>query len=491
MSRLADVRGRRGAGAGLTQSTCNNHNDELANREKRVSSDEQSILNKLIEGLELSHEEVKLINYSVVPLQKLEIDDVISYLVKCGIVFYSKKNHQIYVPDEIISALSVIRGKLIPDKIFKRVLKNLKSSQINLIARKHGIPHKLATADKIGAILQEGINFRNMLLTTMHKADTSKTDKSKSIVKLIEDDLKIQTRIGGASLEDKVDNLIQFINLKEREDSISISIHGYDKLLIDLRSHIKQFERKVRSEYELQETTEVNAATLLKYNLKPLDILYSLESDEIKEFCGQVGVSTRGDELQNILSAYRDVQNLYLENYINISNRDLAALAANNIDIRESELGLQYEALTKNIFEKLRLNVDDELRNTLNTAKDKIDLLINLGGGDVIIIECKTKKDKKFNTYSSASRQIKAYKELAEKHNLKVLKTFIIAPNFSDDFINECGLDYDLNLSLLTSEALIKIYEAFQQSKLKEFPYKILLRDVLIDSDRVVRSILK
>lgn len=467
------------------------HNDELANREKRVSSDEQSILNKLIEGLELSHEEVKLINYSVVPLQKLEIDDVISYLVKCGIVFYSKKNHQIYVPDEIISALSVIRGKLIPDKIFKRVLKNLKSSQINLIARKHGIPHKLATADKIGAILQEGINFRNMLLTTMHKADTSKTDKKKSIVKLIEDDLKIQTRIGGASLEDKVDNLIQFINLKEREDSISISIHGYDKLLIDLRSHIKQFERKVRSEYELQETTEVNAATLLKYNLKPLDILYSLESDEIKEFCGQVGVSTRGDELQNILSAYRDVQNLYLENYINISNRDLAALAANNIDIRESELGLQYEALTKNIFEKLRLNVDDELRNTLNTAKDKIDLLINLGGGDVIIIECKTKKDKKFNTYSSASRQIKAYKELAEKHNLKVLKTFIIAPNFSDDFINECGLDYDLNLSLLTSEALIKIYEAFQQSKLKEFPYKILLRDVLIDSDRVVRSILK
>lgn len=55
----------------------------------------------------------------------------------------------------------------------------------------------------------------------------------------------------------------------------------------------------------------------------------------------------------------------------------------------------------------------------------------------------------------------------------------------------ECGLDYDLNLSLITSEALIEIHTAFQVSTLDEFPYKILLRDVLIDSNRVVRSISK
>lgn len=77
------------------------------------------------------------------------------------------------------------------------------------------------------------------------------------------------------------------------------------------------------------------------------------------------------------------------------------------------------------------------------------------------------------------------------KAGYKVSKTFIVAPNFSDDFINECGLDYDLNLSLITSSSLIEIYEAFQKSDLNEFPYKILLRDVLIDSKRVVKSINK
>jgi len=466
-------------------------NDEANNRDKKVTSDEQSILNKLVDGLELSHEEVKLTNYSVIPLKKLDVDEVIVYLVKCGIIFYSKKNHQMYVPDEIVQALRLIRGKQVPDKIFKRVLKRLKSSQINLIARKHSIPFKLSTEEKIEAILQEGISFRNVLLNTMHKEGLSKTDKKKSLTLLIEKELNVDAKIKGASLEDKIDNLISYFTKKESEDSISISLHGYDKLLIDLSKNVKSFNRKIRSEFELQENTDITATSLLMYNIKPLDILYSVSDEEVKSFCSSVGVSTRGDELQNILEAYRDAQNLYLENYINISNRDLATLAANNINIKEAELGLQYELLTKTIFEKLKLNVDDELKSKLNTAKDKIDLIVNLGGDEVMIIECKTKKDKKFNTYSSASRQIKAYKELAEKHDLRVIKTFIVAPDFSDDFVNECGLDYDLNLSLITSQSLVRIYKAFQESSLKEFPYKILLRDVLIDSERVVRSISK
>lgn len=104
-------------------------NDLRNNRDERVTGDEQSILNALIEGLELSHEEVKLINYSVVPLKKMDIDELITYLVKYGILFYSKKNHQLYVPDEVIEALRHIRGKEIPDKVFKRILKQLKASQ--------------------------------------------------------------------------------------------------------------------------------------------------------------------------------------------------------------------------------------------------------------------------------------------------------------------------------------------------------------------------
>jgi hypothetical protein len=466
-------------------------NDIANNSEKKVTTDEQSILNTLVDGLDLSHEEVKLINYTVIPVQKLDIDELITYLVKSGILFYSKKNYQIYVPDEVIKVLRKIRGKEVPNKIYKRVLKELKSSQINLIARKHGIPFKLSQEEKQKMIISEGIKFSNLLINTIHKPGTTKTEKKKEVSDIIEKRLGISDRIKGASLEDKVSNLIEYLNQKDEEDNISISLHGYERLLKDLDNSLKKFEKLVRTEFELEDKESLTADTLLMHNLKPLDILYVLDEEQLKSFCESNGISTRGNEFKNILDAYRDTQNLYLENYIHISNRDLNTLKANQIDIKESEIGVQYEALTKLIFEELHLNVDDKLRQKINTAKDKIDILLKLSEDEVIVVECKTKKDRKFSTYSSASRQIKAYKTLAEKNGFRVLKTFIVAPNFTEDFINECGLDYELNLSLITSEALIEIYNAFKKSELKEFPYKILLRDVLIDSKRVVKSILK
>lgn len=466
-------------------------NDQFQNRDNKVSTDEQSILNELIRQLDLSHEEVKLINYSVVPLKKLEIDDLISYLVKSGIILYSKKHHEIYVPDEIILALRNIRGREISDKVFRRVLKQLKDSQINLAARKHNIDWKLDRSIKIKEILHEGISFTNFMLKSIHKEDTTKTEKKSVLTELIEKKLKIEDHIGGASLEDKFQNLLNYFNKKDQEDSIGISIHGYDKLLSDLRKGLKAFDKSIKQTFELQDNVDLNAKNLLKYNLKPIDVLNIPETEEIKEFCVNNGISTRGNEILNILDSYKDTQSLYLENYINISNRDINELKANGLDIKESDLGIQYEELTKNLFQKMGLDVDEKLKQQINTAKDKMDILIRLDDNEVIIIECKTKKDRKFNTYSSASRQVKAYKELIGKAGYKVSKTFIVAPDFSDDFINECGLDYDLNLSLITSKALIEIYEAFQKSGLKEFPYKILLRDVLIDSGRVVKSISK
>lgn len=467
------------------------NNDQLQNRDNKVTNDEQSILNELVKQLELSHEEVKLINYSVVPLNKLDIDDLITYLVKSGIILYSKKHHEIYVPDEIVLTLRNIRGREISDKVFRRVLRQLKDSQINLIARKHNIDWKLDRSTKIKEILHEGLSFSNVMLRSIHKEGISKTEKKAIITDLIEKKLKIEDHIGGASLEDKFQNLVGYFNKKDQEDNIGISVHGYDKMLVDLNKGIKIFDKSIRHTFELQDKIELNAETLLRYNLKPIDILNILETEEIKLFCETYGISIRGNEILNILDSYKDTQSLYLENYISISNRDINALKASGLDIKEADLGIQYEELTKNIFQKMGLNVDEKLKQAMNTAKDKIDILIRLDDNEVIIVECKTKKDKKFNTYSSASRQVKAYKELMSKGGFKVSKTFIVAPDFTDDFINECGLDYDLNLSLITSKSLIEIYEAFQKSGLKEFPYKILLRDVLIDSGRVVKSISK
>jgi len=145
--------------------------------------------------------------------------------------------------------------------------------------------------------------------------------------------------------------------------------------------------------------------------------------------------------------------------------------------------------LTKTIFSKLGFNVDEKLRKQLNTSKDKIDIVLNLDNNDLILIECKTIKESGYNKFSSVSRQLKAYTKLAIKNDYKVIKSLLIAPDFSDDFIKDCGLDYELNLSLITASTLMKILDGFKASKLKQFPYNLLMRDVLIQEDRVIKAI--
>jgi hypothetical protein len=139
----------------------------------------------------------------------------------------------------------------------------------------------------------------------------------------------------------------------------------------------------------------------------------------------------------------------------------------------------------------LGFNVDEVLRKHLNTAKDRIDIIINLGNNELILAECKTVKDSGYNKFSSVSRQLKAYSQLLKRNNYKVIKSLLIAPDFSDDFVKDCGLEYELNLSLITASSLIKILNGFKNSKHKQFPYNLLMRDVLIQEDRVLAAIEK
>lgn len=53
------------------------YNDVAHNRESKISSDELSIILTLSKQLGLSQEEVKLINYSILPIKKIEIQEVI------------------------------------------------------------------------------------------------------------------------------------------------------------------------------------------------------------------------------------------------------------------------------------------------------------------------------------------------------------------------------------------------------------------------------
>jgi predicted metallopeptidase len=466
-------------------------NDELNNRDAKITDDELSILLTLANQLELSQEERKLINYMVIPIKQLDIDDIITNLKNIGVIFYSKKQNTVYVADSIVRILRKLRGKDIADKFLRRILRVLKTPEINLIAKKHNIERKLSTDEKIKEIIKEGIGITTILSTAVHKDGTNLTEKKRFVNELWDKRLKIKQSLKGVTLEDKVSNLIAYFENREKDEKVGISIDGYEKLLIELNETLPKTNKIVKEVFELQDEFVLKSDFLLDYNIKPRDILDIIPQEDLIKFCKARNIKTRGDEIINILDNYKDAENLYLENYENIGFRDINALKENGIVVKESELGIKFEELTKNIFEKLGFNVDESLRKKLNTRKDKIDIIINLGNNELIVVECKTVKESGYNKFSSVSRQLKAYNELAKKNEYDVRKLLLVAPDFSDDFIEDCEMDVELDLSLLTAASLMKIFESFKKSKHKQFPYKLLMRDVLINSDRIVKAISK
>ena len=262
-------------------------------------------------------------------------------------------------------------------------------------------------------------------------------------------------------------------------------------MLVELGESIPKLNGLLREEFELQDEHVLKGSFLLDYNIKPRDILELLSEAELQEFCKVRTIKSRGDLVANILENYKDSENLYLENYHRIGSRDLAGLKENGIIIKEGDLGIKFEELTKLIFTKLGFTVDEKLRKSLNTAKDQIDIVLRLTDDELIIIECKSHKDSGYNKFSSVSRQLKAYVNLAQFKNYKVVKSLLVAPDFSDDFVKECGLEYELNLSLLTASGLVKILDGFKKSRHKQLPYTLLMKDVLIQEDRILKAMEK
>jgi len=465
-------------------------NDASNNREPKITDDELSILITLAEKLELSQEEKKLINYMIVPVKQVAIDTIINGLKNIGVIFYSKKHSTIFVADEVVRILRKLRGKEIADKYLRRILRVLKTPEINLIARKHNIDRTLSTDDKIEAIICEGITVTSILSTEVFKVGTKLMEKKKYINDFWEKRLDIKTSLKGITLEDKIANLIAYFETREKDEKVGISIDGYEKMLVELDETLPKLNKQIKEAFELQDEYVLNSDFLLDYNIKPRDILDLISGKEITDFCTERNIKTRGDKILNILDYYKDAENLYLENYKNIGFRNYNELKENGISLKESEIGIKFEDLTKTILVKLGLNIDEDLRKSLNTKKDKIDIIINLGNNELIIIECKTVKESGYNKFSSVSRQLKSYYDLATKNNYKVRKLLLIAPDFSDDFVEDCELDVELDLSLLTASSLIKILDGYKKStKYKQFPYKLLMRDVLINADRIIKAI--
>jgi hypothetical protein len=462
-------------------------NDESNNQEKKITSDEHSILLTLANQLSLSQEEIKLINYLILPVNKIEIDSVINELKSIGVIFYSKKNNTLYIADEVVRILRKIRGKEIGDKFFRRVLLLFREPQINLIGKKHNIDRKLSLEGKINEIINNGISLRQIFIEDIHKEGTTLTEKKKYLNDFCEKSLMLSLK--GSLIEEKLDSLIKYFEEIDRDDNLGMSHDGYEKMLIQIGESIPHINQSLKTKFELQDENVLRSNFLLDYNIKPRDILELIPEKELEEFCKLKEIKTRGDIISNVLDAYKDSENLFLENYENIGFRNLLSLKERGISIKEADLGIKFEDLTKKILTELGFNIDEALRKKLNTSKEQIDILINLDNNDLIIVECKTIKESNYNKFSSVSRQLKAYDSIAKKNGYKVIKSLLIAPEFSDDFIKDCGLEYELNLSLISASSLMKILVGFRNSKLKVFPHNLLMRDVLIQEDRILKAI--
>jgi hypothetical protein len=465
-------------------------NDQNRNLDSKITWEEQTILLAVSKSLELSQEEIKLINYSVINIEKQDIEQVINDLKNIGILFYSKNSLKVYIADEIIRVLRRIRGKEVANKYFRRVLNQLKEPQINNLCRKHNIDWKKPFGEKINSIIKEGINFNSILIEGIFKENTKLSEKKAVVNELIEKGLCIP-QIKGTTIDEKVQNLVNYFEQVDKDDKISISIDGYDKLLVDLDALIPETKSFVKQEFDLQDDEILNSLYLLDYNIKPKDILDLIPEQKIREFCEKMSIKIRGNMAINILEKYKDAANLYIENYNLIAFRDINGLKSNGIIIKEGEMGIKFEDVTKSIFEKLGLPDDDKLRRSLNNAKNKIDIVINLGNNELILVECKTVKDSGFNKFSSVSRQIKAYIELAQFKGYRVIKSLLIAPEFSEDFEKDCREEFELNLSLITAQTLANILIGFKNSRHKQFPYQLLMKDVLINEDWVLKAISK
>jgi len=466
-------------------------NDQLHNRECVITHDELSILNTLSNNLDLSQDETRSIYYSVLPLVRMDIDSIIKSLKDLGLLFYSKKKLEVYIPEEIVRILRKMKGYEVANKHFRRVLKELKDSQISLICKKHNIDRSLSRYEKIKAIIDKGLSIRNTLTDGIFKDQVNLTEKKDFINTLIEKNLKLSLPSKGVTLKDKINNLILYFNTIEKDDKIEISNEGYEKLLKDIHRLIPETNEIVKDEFEIQGDFILKFDLLLDYNIKPRDVLDLIKKSSLVSFCKNLQIKSIGNVTNNILKSYRDTESLFIENYNLISNRDYNALKENGINVKESELGLIFERTTKAIFKKLGLIVDENLKNKINDSKNKLDIVLKINEKEIIIVECKTHKDKEFNKFSSVYRQVKAYNKKAQDFGFKVIKSLIVASEFSDDFVNECELDFDLNLSLITANTMINILEAFKNSRHQAFPYKLLMKDVLINESRIIKAIMK
>lgn len=463
------------------------NNDLLQNREAKVAWHERTILNRLSQSLGLTHDEERTIEFSVDFPPLLDVDTAVNMLRDAGIIFYQRKTRRVYIADEIAKMLREIHGLDMIKKHVRRVLSHFGDPEINRLGRSFGVDRTLSRDEKQKMLLDTGLSMRHVLSVAMHKETTTKSERAARVQALLEEQLCLGLHRYGRSLDQKIDSLIGWYADPANEEGQTLSGDGYARLLSELSEEFPELQEVIRSEFELEDAGELTREILESYSIYPKDVLYLLSEKSLRQYCKVKGLGSRGEPISRIMKSYRNVDDLLLENISLIGGRDLNGLAERGLKLREAELGIIFEKLVRNAFSRLGLKVDDEQLGKVNTSRDKMDILISLGDGEYIIVECKTSKDKHYDNYTGIKRQLLAYERLCTKSGLRVRHVLAVANEFSEDFVGQCEYDEELSLSLLTTTGLKHILDAFVASSRSEFPVKLLLKAGLLNESRIAK----
>ena len=293
----------------------------------------------------------------------------------------------------------------------------------------------------------------------------------------------------GTTLDDRIDVIINSLNHSSSDEFEVLSAAGFKELYATLKIHFPELEKLLKKEFELENNENLDTDKLRALSITPVDILYLLSNEEVKVVRDKMSLSKRGNARQLILESFANANSKLIENYSALAKRDLASLKASGIEISEAEIGVKFEEITKEIFETLNLVVDEDIRKAINTAKDKADIIISLSDDDVIIGEAKTCKNGDFAKYSTTSRQVKAYVSRCENQDKRVAQVLIIAPSFSDDFVESAEMDTEVNISLLEAKGLKLIYDAFKARRHPKFSARLLTKGGLLKAELIAKNI--
>ncbi len=464
-------------------------NDEKNNRESKITDDERSVLNVLADKLNISIDEASAIENIVDPVPQSNALETLNTLREMGVLFINRKRGEVLIADEVVTILNEIQGKELADKHTLRILRCFTDGELSNVLKHYGKKIRgVDRAEKIQTIIHSRIAIRHLLSRDIYTI-TDTQNQRKDRLKTLITDLDLTVAKLGITLDDRINVILDTLNQSTHEEFNVLSAPGFKELYSTLKIHFPNLDKLLKDEFELEPTEDIDTDKLRALSITPIDILYVLSNEQIKAVRDKMSLSKRGKPRELILAYFANTNDKLIENYEALAMRDLSTLKAAGIEITEAQIGVKFEEITKEIFETMNLVVDEDLRKSINTAKDKADIIISLSDDDVIIGEAKTSKNGDFAKYSTTSRQVKAYVNRCESQGKRVAQVLIIAPSFSDDFIESAEMDTEVNISLLEAKGLKLIQDAFKARRHPKFSAKLLTKGGLLKAGLIAKNI--